>query len=190
MNKARAAAAAILLGATLAAGAPAAAQTMTTAPAASAPAAGPVGLSGRSHGGGVDRSVLQDIGSADAGGRGRSRDRFDRRGGDGGHGGYGRGRRWGRHHDRDPGPAWSGGGFWPGIEGYDFNRTSRANGYFGHGSADGHGYDYDRGYPYDHYEDRSAPATYQAAPRRIRCEVRHVPDGNGRGSSPVRVCTG
>lgn len=68
--------------------------------------------------------------------------------------------------------------------GWRHNRTALQHGFFGHGGTDGSGrYDYDRGYPYDHYQDRWEEAWEpEAEPRsrEIRC----------RSESAVNVCRG
>lgn len=80
------------------------------------------------------------------------------------------------------GGDWSDGGW-----GYEHNRTAEGNGYFGHGSSDGGRYDYDRGYPYDHYDDGGTGERSYARP--TRCRTEWVPDGHGE-EVPVNICRG
>lgn len=71
---------------------------------------------------------------------------------------------------------------------YEQNRTAIGNGYFGQGeSGDGY-YEYDRGYPYDYYDEREAaePRAYARGPQ---CRTQWVPDGHG-DEVPVSICRG
>ncbi len=71
------------------------------------------------------------------------------------------------------------------------NRTSLANGYFGQDDGD-----YDRGYPYDYYQDRSDPREmddgfyHSQPPRRLDCRTVQVPSESDRGRVPVNICRG
>ena len=100
---------------------------------------------------------------------------------------------WRRDRDRDHrrrnrqisllGDSWSEGGWI-----YEHNRTAVGNGYFGQGSSGDGYYDYDRGYPYDYYDDREAiePRSYSG---RRACRTEWVPDGHGE-EVPVSICRG
>lgn len=74
------------------------------------------------------------------------------------------------------------------------HRTAVEDGFFGHGRSDGRGgYDYDRGYPYDHYEDRSARTELpieEAAPREVRCDTEWTRDDASGDKVPVTICRG
>jgi hypothetical protein len=71
------------------------------------------------------------------------------------------------------------------------NRTSLANGYFG--QADG---DYDRGYPYDYYQDARDPREmddgyyYSPPSRGLECRTVRVPSEGERRRVPVNICRG
>jgi len=77
--------------------------------------------------------------------------------------------------------------------------AARDDGFFAgpaHAEASNGGayYDYDRGYPYDWYNDgyeplRGGPERLAAAGPRVRCEISWVADAKG-ARSPVRVCRG
>lgn len=103
---------------------------------------------------------------------------------------YGRWNRYGtgRHRDRDrPSPgydrAYSAG---IGIEAYD---PAREQGFFRDGDAvrtpGGVAYDYDRGYPYDHYRE-PPPLRRAEAPAEPVCTIERVRGPEGPGE--VRIC--
>lgn len=99
-----------------------------------------------------------------------------------------------RHHDRDGYGSDYGYdyGYGSGI-GYGY-LPSRDSGFASGGersrSRDGYvAYDYDRGYPYDHYRPRERrESAYQSAQRERSCEVEWVRGGQSGQRVPVKVC--
>jgi hypothetical protein len=49
-------------------------------------------------------------------------------------------------------------------------------------------YDYDRGYPYDHFNERRGAAMERRSERATRCDTVIAWDGGERREVPVRVC--
>lgn len=71
------------------------------------------------------------------------------------------------------------------------DRLSRHKGYFDHGYSDGSGtFDYDRGYPYDHFPGSAGFVEEPPQPREIRCRTQMVDDRAQRRQVPVRICGG
>ena len=101
------------------------------------------------------------------------------------------GRRGRRHRDsRTQGYGY---GFWgPGVTGGNYP-VYADGGFFSDGDASrtpgGVAYDYDRGYPYDHYRGRAALPLSGGSPfpdEPLGCSVKWVPGDGGR--VPVRIC--